>query len=314
MEISSIDKLILRDLSSRNSLNLKNSHESSSLSYRQFLRRIDDLYDKGIITGWLPVVHPLTYRVKKFVWLFLKTNPKNTQDLDYLNSLEGQLLSLDGIAGIFSLLALIQFTNDNDFNSFLAKIEEAFQVHDPVRELQRYQHLEIIAFYKFNGFPIEKDINEPSEAEIRIIQSLFEVGVHTKRPPTIEEIADVSKMSTSSVQKILKSLERSSTILGYSLRLNQIIKPAIKMIVQFKIHPRSIAEIISILKEDPHTSFLAKTQSDYSLLAIVYLDSIQNYNEWLKELYLNEDLLDTLTTVVLKDEYKEKNSLLFPIL
>ena len=71
MDLSPTDKLILRDLQKRQSLSLKSAHESSSLSYRQFLRRVDDLVKRYIIKGWVPIVHPLTRNTKKYVFLFL---------------------------------------------------------------------------------------------------------------------------------------------------------------------------------------------------------------------------------------------------
>lgn len=315
MQLSPTERLILRDLQTRKNLNLKSSHESSSLSYRQFLRKVDELYTKEIINGWVPIVHPLVRQAKKAVFLFLKTNPKGPADLDYLKSLEGQLLSLDGVAGIFSLLALIQFQNDQEFNLSLTKIEDAFKVEDPVREANRYQFLEIISFYKFNGFPINQDVKIPTPSEKKLLDKLFEIGNDRNRPPTIEELSNSLNMSNSGVQKNLKSLEDSKIILGYGILLNRLVRPSVKMIIQFQIHPRSLIDIIAFFQEDPHVTLLCKTQSDkYSLLVMAYFISIQNFNIWIKEVYKNDDILDTLTTVSLNDEEPSKTSLLFPIL
>jgi DNA-binding Lrp family transcriptional regulator len=314
MDLSPTDKIILRELQNRKFLNLKSAHENTFLSYRQFLRRIDDLFERKIMKGWSPIIHPFAHKVKKFIWLFLKTNPKDPQDLDYLRSLEG-LLSLDGIAGSFSMVALIQFQNEQEYHQSLSNIEKAFQVRDPTKELLRYFPLEIIAFYKYNGVAIKKEFITPSTSEYNMIYSLLRMGYNRKRPPTKEELADDLKISTSSVSKILKSLNQKQILLGHGIILDQKFKPKVKMIVQFKIHPRSLIDIISCLQDDVHVNLIAKTQSEYSLLSTVFFHSIQNFNVWLKEMYINEDILDTITTVVLDDEFKNNRSgLFFPVL
>lgn len=315
MDLSPTERIIIRELQYRYTLSLKNSHENTTLSYRQFLRWVDDFVEKNIIKGWVPLIHPITMG-KKFIFLFLKTNPKDPQDLDYLRSLPG-LRSLDGIAGSFSMLALIQFQDDQDYLQSLSKIEKAFKVSDPTKELHRYFPLEIITFYKFNGVSIKisEEPNQISDFTQKILNALTKLGMGSKRPPTIENLANSLNISKSKVSKELKILFDSNIALGHSIQLSESLKPKIKMVVQFKIQPRSLLDIISLLQQDVHVSLICKTQSDYGLLSIVYFQSIRNFNLWLKEIYKNDDILDTTTTVILEDEFKNKPTpLMFPVL
>ena len=314
LPLSGEDKLILLDLLYRPSMSLKSSQDNSTYSYRQFLRKIDRFIAQNVIQGWVPIFHP-NILGQKLVWFFLRTNPRGPQDLDYLQSLKGQIISLAGIAGSFSLLALMQFQNDADFNASLANIDRHFSVPNPVFYPLRYQYLEIIAFYKFNGFVTSEKSKELAIFEKDLMNSLNLLGHKSNRPPTVEDIADHLKVSSSTVQKHLKSMESNHTILGYSIILNSYYKPPVKTIVQFNVHPGSYNSVVDLLQEDPHIFLLCKIQIEtFNLLAVVYSLSIRDFDIWLKELYKNEGILDTLTSVVLNDDFPVNNPLLFPIL
>lgn len=312
--LSATEKLVLRELQNRQSITLKSSLDTETYSYRQYLRIIDKLVEKKVITSWIPVFHPFAGEHKKLVWFFLRTNPRDPQDLAYLQSLGGQLLSLDGIAGPYSLLALMQFGSDQEFNNSLASIDNHFSSPNPVYQNLRYQWLEIIAFYKFNGFPIsEEGILSGYDSNLQDV--LFTIGAGQNRPPTIEEIAEKLTISTSTVQKQLKQLERSSSILGYSIRINPEFQPQVKSILQLNVLPKNYAQILSILKEDPYVNLLCKIQKEsFNLLAVVFCQSTRKLNIWLTSLYEAEGILDSLTTIVLKNEQQSKVNESFPIL
>lgn len=313
--ISATDKLILKSLQERNSLSIKSSLDTETYSYRQYLRIIDRLFDKNIITGWIPVFHPFAGEHKKIVWFFLRTNPRDPQDLEYLQSLGGQLLSLDGIAGPFSLLALMQFSSDQEFNNSLESIDSHFAVPNPVYQNIRYQWLEIIAFYKYNGFSISSDPLQQLSNESEIKKALFTSGMQRNRPPTVDELAGNLHLSPSTMQKQLKQLEKGNSILGYSIRVNTAFQPEVKAIIQFNILPKDYVQVQTALVKDPHINLLCKIQKEsFNLLAVIYTQSIHELNEWLKALYSLDGILDTLTTMVLKNEHLKTGNETFPIL
>lgn len=312
--LSATEKVVLRELQYRHTMNLKGSFDTETFSYRQYLRIIDKLFDKGIITDWVPILHPFASTYKKLVWFFVRTNPRDPKDLDFLRSLGGQVLSLDGIAGPYSLSALIQFSSDQDFNNSLATIDNRFATPNPVYQNIRYQWLEIIAFYKYKGFSITNA--EPYvQKDQKLPRILLEVGSKQNRPPTIEDVAHEEGVATSTIQKQLKQLEESKTILGYSVVIHSNLRPQIKAIIQFHVHPGSYSNVISVLIEDPLVSLLCKIQKEsFNLLAVVYTQSIQDLNTWVTDLYSHEAILDTLTTIVLKNELMTGDYEHFPIL
>ncbi len=311
--LSATEKVVLRELQYRHTLNLKGSFDTDTFSYRQYLRIIDKLFDKNIITDWVPVLHPFASTYKKLVWFFVRTNPRDPKDLEFLQSLGAQLQSLDGIAGPYSLSALLQFSSDQEFNNSLADIDKRFATPNPIYQNIRYQWLEIIAFYKYKGFTIAS--NESfSNQEQNVVKVLLEAGRNQNRPPTIEEMASELELATSTVQKQLKQLEESKTILGYSVIVNNSLRPQIKAIIQFHVHPGSYSSVISVLIEDPSVSIVCKIQKEsFNLLAVVYAQSVENLNTWVTELYTHEGILDTLTTIVLKNELKTGDYEHFPI-
>ena len=313
--LSATDKLVLQELQKRRTMNLKGSLDTDTYPYRQYLRSIDKLVEKSIITGWVPVFHPFTGEYKKLVWFFVRTNPRDPQDLEFLKSLGGQLLSLDGIAGPYSLSALIQFTTDQEFNNSLAYIDSRFSKLNPVYQNIRYQWLEIIAFYKYNGFAISNDEIPSNQQANNLKKALLTAGIRKHRPPTIEDLAKDLCIANSTVQKQLKQLEDTQTILGYSILINSVYQPQIKVIIQFHIHPSNYSEVIQTLRDDPHISILCKIQKEsFNLLAVVYMQSIQDLNIWITDLYAFNGILDTLTTIVLKNEHNKKNNEYFPLL
>ena len=313
--ITSSEKLVLQDLQKRSSMSIKSSVDTETYSYRQFLRIIDRLVDTNYIRGWVPVLHPFSGNFKKLVWFFLRTNPRDPQDLEFLQSLGGQLLSLNGIAGPYSLLALIQFSSDDDFNKSLVVMDEHFSTPNPVYHNMRYQYLEIIAFYKYNGFIITNQELRLSQQDITLQNILSRAGIQKNRPPIIEEIASLLNVSNSTVHKQLKQLEAKQSILGYSIIINPALQPHVKSIIQFHVYPGKFTEVIDVLRNDIHISLLCKIQKDsFNLLAVVFASSIPAFNAWLTELYTTEGILDTLTTIVLKNENLHSFNEHFPIL
>ena len=117
------------------------------------------------------------------------------------------------------------------------------------------------------------------------------------------------------MQKQLKQLEKSNSLLGYSISISQYLQPEVKAIIQFQIQPKDYVQVQSFLTEDPHISLLCKIQKEsFNLLAVIYTQSVQVLNEWLTSLYDIEGILDTLTTIVLKNEHLRTGNETFPIL
>ena len=313
-KLSATERLILQDLQKRESMTLKSSLDTELYSYRQYLRIIDKLIEKNVITGWIPVFHPFAGEYKKIVWFFLRTNPRDPQDLAYLQSLKGQLRSLDGIAGPYSLLALIQFSSDQEFNNSLESIDTKFSTPNPVYQNIRYQWLEIIAFYIYNGFPFSENSSLP-EYDHALQQNLISLGLGKTRPPTLEELAEACNQSIATTQKQIKQLEKNRLILGYSIQINSLYQPPIKAIIQFHVLPKNYAQVLAILQEDPHVNLLCKIQKEsFNLLAVVFCPTTQSLNSWLSSLYEEEGILDSLTTIVLKSEKTSATNESFPIL
>ena len=302
MPLSATEKMTLKDLQKRKSLSIKSSLDTETLSYRQYLRIIDKLVENNTITSWLPIFHPFSGDYKKLVWFFVRTNPRDPKDLQFLQSLGNQILSLEGIAGPYSLSALIQFKSDQEFNKSLSYFDSRFSTPNPIYQNIRYQWLEIIAFYKYKGFVIESDrIYE--RLDQNLLTKLVTAGYQKSRPPTIEELANTLGTASSTIQKQLKHLEENQTILGYSITINTEYQPQIKVLLQLHIHPSSYSDVIASLKDDQRISLLCKIQKEsFNLLAVLYAQSVNDLNTWITDLYENDGILDTLTTFILKNE------------
>ena len=313
-QLSATEKLALRDLQRRPSLTIKSSLDTEVYSYRQYLRYIDKLVENNVLTGWIPVFHPFSGDYKKLVWFFVRTNPRDPKDLKFLQSLEDQLITLDGIAGPYSLSALIQFTSDQQFNKSQSYFDSRFSTPNPIYQNIRYQWLEIIAFYKYKGFVIDSE-NASTPLDQEFQKLLVTTGRHKPRPPTIEELSNSLGIASSTIQKQLKHLEETQTVLGYSITINPVYQPQIKVLLQLNIHPGSYSEVVSYLKEDPRISLLCKIQREsFNLLAVLFAPSVQDLNSWITNLYNEKGILDTLTTFILKNELADGFYEHFPML
>ncbi|MHA2363656.1 MAG: hypothetical protein ACXAC7_06840 [Candidatus Hodarchaeales archaeon] len=297
---------MLQALQVRSSLGLKPvlTNNNLEISYRQSLRRITELYEQGVIQSWIPLIHPQALGHRKYMWFWLRTNPQKSEELDFFKAKQN-ILSLDGITGTFSLVALFRFNSDQEFLDTLEVLGQQFSVIDPHVLPMRYLWREILAYHKIYGIPTPATTVNLSETDKNLIDTLIKLGDLTDRPPSVKILANNMNKANSTIQRNLKRLEQKQAILGYGVKLNPNLRPNCKFIVQIQVDTRYLPKTIQLLIEDPQVHLLCRIQDTYSLLAIVYTDNITQFNEWLKGMYEHQEILDSMTAVVLNEEIKD---------
>jgi DNA-binding Lrp family transcriptional regulator len=91
-------------------------------------------------------------------------------------------------------------------------------------------------------------------------------------------------------------------IVGYSIITDfGLIGLPVKFFVRIKVAPGTASDIARNLADLREVWDLYRTSEDYSLLATVRTSSIVAYNQFLRNLYENQDVLDTESYVSLEE-------------
>ena len=109
-------------------------------------------------------------------------------------------------------------------------------------------------------------------------------------------------LSQSAVSKALEKLTLKRAIVGHSIDIDfSLIDLPVKFVVRIKVNPGTASEIVQKMVENDAVWDLYRTSEDYSLLAIIRTDTIANFNRFLRNLYENENILDTQSYIALEE-------------
>ena len=307
-----LDLALLRTLQHRTTLGISDLADELDISSRSMVPRIKKLMEQGWLLNWRVVFHPLTF-FKKHSFLWLKTNPRETGYVDIFHKYHYQrtFISLEGLAGEYSLVAHFQFKNDSEFLNILEALDRLFsEKHLP----DRYRWQEIVSIHKWQGFSVPQlaQIEPLSPAQHELMHALMHVYTGL-RPPNYSDIATYLKKSQSTVYRMLAQLQKKGFLLGYSIETAPVLRPVFKIFVQLKIHPRGLQSAIDIFLDNHAVAAIYRTAEEFNLQLEVYTASVSDFDQLLKEFYLIiPSILDSRSIIILNDEIPP-NPYLFPL-
>ncbi len=299
---------ILKKVNTKSKPNISKISKELGITRQTFQNKFEMLKDKGIIKNFTININPNIRPNLKYVILEIKTNPKEPHIVEDLLKIP-QMKMLDGIFGEYSLIALFVFNDSDEFNKVLLKVDEIMGTSF----FKKYQIIEAIKVFKTNGIDVtatelEIDLNldqtdynvlkiMENEQNLKLI-STYEISKIFKKRYNVE-------LSQSTIYNRIKKLEESSVILNYSINFKPK-KVGFKGKFIVRIKPKDSSKYselaLSLVKRD-EIVYLFRMGEQYGLLAIVRVKKIEDFGDFIKNLYESEDMEDTYTNFVL-DELK----------
>ena len=173
----------------------------------------------------------------------------------------------------------------------------------------KYQLVQVLTTYKTHGFTLDsKPVQHKlvSSKDWDLMRTIYRQAPSEDSPFPLSqsEIGDRMEpcLSQPAVSKATRRLEDRGAIVGYSadIRFSDIGLP-IKFFLQIKPTPGTIAHTAQTISKMIEVWDLHRTSEDYSLFATVRTDSVDGYNQFLRRLYMNEDILDTQSQISLEE-------------
>ncbi len=299
---------ILKKVNTKSKPNISKISKELGITRQTFQNKFEMLKDKGIIKNFTININPNIRPNLKYVILEIKTNPKEPHIVEDLLKIP-QMKMLDGIFGEYSLIALFVFNDSDEFNKVLLKVDEIMGTSF----FKKYQIIEAIKVFKTNGIDVtatelEIDLNldqtdynvlkiMENEQNLKLI-STYEISKIFKKRYNVE-------LSQSTIYNRIKKLEESSVILNYSINFKPK-KVGFKGKFIVRIKPKDSSKYselaLSLVKRD-EIVYLFRMGEQYGLFAIVRVKRIEDFGDFIKNLYESEDMEDTYTNFVL-DELK----------
>jgi len=250
------------------------------------------------------VFDPAQVYAERNTILLIKTNPR---ELDVSTGLLDmpELESLDGISGDHSLLGLFRFRGSGSFVQFLDSVDQVVAKS----RADKYQLVQVLTTYKTHGFALGSQPVQPklvSSKDWDLMRTIYRQAPSEDAPFPLSqsEIGDRMDpcLSQPAVSKATRRLEDRGAIVGYSadIRFADIGLP-IKFFLQIKPNPGTIAQTARMVSRMAEVWDLHRTSEDYSLFATVRTDSVDGYNQFLRRLYMNEDITDTQSQISLEE-------------
>ncbi len=267
-------------------------------------RTIRKLVRNRSILAYVTVFDPAQVYAERNTILLIKTNPR---ELDVSTGLleMSELESLDGISGDHSLLGLFRFRGSGTFVQFLDNVDQVVAMS----RADKYQLVQVLTTYKTHGFKIESQSIRPqlvSAKDWDLMRTIYRQAPSEEAPFPLSqsEIGDRMEpcLSQPAISKATRRLEERGAIVGYSADIGFAdIGLPIKFFLQIKPTPGTIAPTAQMVSMIDEVWDLHRTSEDYSLFATVRTDSVDGYNQFLRRLYMNEDILDTQSQISLEE-------------
>jgi len=306
---------LIKRLNGRTKLNLTRISKKLNCSRQTFLNKFNKLKDKKIIHNFTINVNPnIRPNNMKYVILEIKTNPKEPYLVENLLKIN-QLKMLDGIFGEFSLIALFIFKSSEEFNEILTVLDQIMAES----YFKKYQIIETIKVFKTNGIQLpdptsELDFDDKDYLILKILQR--EQG---SKPISTYDISKLIKtkykqeLSQSTIHNRIKRLEETNIILNYTINFNPTdIGFKGKFVVRIKPkNPSKYDNLALKLIKNPHITDLFRIGEQYGLFAIIRVKEIEDYGNFIRELYETEEIEDTFTNFVLDELKPYTNFIIF---
>ena len=306
---------ILIKLNFKSKFNIKKISQEIGYTRQTFQKYLKQLKEDNVISNTTININPNIRPNLRFVLLEIKSNPKEPYLVERILKLP-QLRSLDGVFGEFSLNAFFVFKNQEEFNLILKEIDKIMASS----HFKKYQILETIKIYKTNGVRLsglktgQIDLDETDYSILEILQQ--DQGIKTL---STYEIRDIMKkryekdISQSTIHNRIKNLEKNKIILNYAMNFKpKEIGFEGKFFLRTKPKDPSKYEALALkLEQKSEITDLFRIGEEYGLLAIVRVKKIGDYGNFIRNLYLSEEIEDTFTNFVLDELKPCTNFLIF---
>ncbi|MHA1638340.1 MAG: Lrp/AsnC family transcriptional regulator [Candidatus Thorarchaeota archaeon] len=267
-------------------------------------RTMKRLVRQGIIRAYVTVLDPAQVYAERNTILIIKTNPRELGVSKALLEMP-ELETLDGISGEHSLLGLFRFRGSGAFQDFLDRIDNAVAKSSS----GEYQLVQVLTTYKTQGFVITKKgerqkVISPKDWELISALSRQQPDESSPFPSTQGEIGKRMEypINQPAVSKAMLRLEKRGAIVGYTIEPDfKRIGLPIKFFLQIKTRPGKIGGTANHISSFSEVWDLHRTGTDYSLFATIRTKSVDAYNTFMRQLYMNEDILDTQSLVSLEE-------------
>lgn len=267
-------------------------------------RTVKRLVKQGVIRAYVTVLDPAQVYAERNTILIIKTNPRELGVSKALLEMP-ELETLDGISGEHSLLGLFRFRGSGAFQDFLDRIDNAVAKSGS----GEYQLVQVLITYKTQGFVIKKKserqkVISPKDWELISVLSRQQPDESSPFPCTQGEIGKRMEdpINQPAVSKAMLRLEKRGAIVGYTIEPDfKRIGLPIKFFLQIKTSPGKIAETARYISSFPEVWDLHRIGTDYSLFATIRTASVDAYNTFMRQLYLDEDIQDTQSLVSLEE-------------
>lgn len=294
MVISDSEISILTQLSNRGNYSINNIGDKVGLSQKTLRKKIIDLRKRNVIKSWKITINPLVYSESRLYLLYLKTNPNEPEIRDKL-IIKSQLLSLEGILGDYSLLGSFRF---NSTEEMISSLDEIFSVVGS-SSFQRYNLVEILKIEKYSAKQIYQTNYHLSKTDHSLLQKINELGKQTIFPPKITQLAEKCGLSRPSIYRKLREWESEGVILNYSIDSNSINESSIVTYLRVKVLPEHHSNFLKFGLANDDIIHIFRTNQEYSFLLKTSQRSIQDLDQFLKSLYTETEVIDTITTIVI---------------
>lgn len=267
-------------------------------------RTVKSLIHRQVIRAYVTVFDPAQVYAERNTILLIKTNPRELGVSKALLDMS-ELESLDGISGDHSLLGLFRFRGSGTFENFLDAVDNAVARSGA----GKYQLVQVLTTYKTHGFNLEKRPSRQQSLSVKdwaFISAIYRQFPTAKHPFPLSQAAIGTRitppLSQPAVSKVMRRLENRRAIVGYTVDIDfgQYGLP-IKFFLEIKARPGTIAETAQQISNMAEVWDLHRTSEDYGLFATVRTKTVGQYNQVLRKLYSNENILDTRSQISLEE-------------
>ncbi len=308
---------LIKMFSGRSKFFITKNIQALGLTRQTIQNKIRVLRKQEIIEYITINIHPyIQPHNLKYVILEIKTNPREPQIVEKLLNMS-YLKMLDGIFGDFSLISLLVFKSPEEYYEGLEKIDSIMAES----YFKKYHIIETIRVFKTNGIKInEADLDSDftmDKYDFLILKILQEE--QSKKPISTYEIRDKMKnqynveLSQSTIHNRIKKQEAKGVILNYSINFSpKKIGYEGKFILRIKPQdPSKYNKLALKLIESHFITDLFRIGEQYGLFAIVRVKKIEDYANFIRDLYISEEIEDTYTNFVLDELKPYTNFLVF---
>jgi len=303
------NRTLLRQFNNKSKTDITKISSNLNLGTLTIKNRLSQLKEEKIISNITININPNPPLNLKYVFLEIKTNPKEPQLVNNLIKIP-QIRTLDGIFGEFSLIGLFIFRNLEEYHEVLSVID----VIMAQSYFKKYQIIEPIKVFKTNGIELQNALINPKVKLDYVdydILSILQENYSLKYLSTYKIKAILNEkykkdperkeISQPTIYNHIKKLESERILLNYTLNFNpKKIGFKGKYIVRIKPKdPSRYNDLAVKLEKKKEITDLFRIGEQYGLFAIVQVREIEDYGKFIRELYDTEEIEDTFTNFIL---------------